>query len=216
MPSPFYVDPAPVLSQGDIVDHVPWGLIEAPTTLCRPSNRQSTSGKAFYGSVADLKKPLPWAHEPEYIHGISWEGLAIVLWHGCQIDKWKNRALEAGEDTSERSFAAIAPVIGLENFQPADKRHEVTGGQHYSYFPLPAFTVGARDIPEGYADLRHIWSVRQSLLVDRLASIADTARFSLYEHLFTFFTRFRLDVDRACPTCGASVPLMAVAEREEP
>ena len=215
MSDPFYLAPATDLSQGDIVDHVPWGLIEAPTTLCRPVDRQKSSGKAFYGSVAELKKPLPWTHDPEFIHGKSWEGLAIVLWHGCQIDKWKNRDLQSGEDSGARSFAGIAPVIAAVSLQPPELRAEVMAGRHYSFFPLRAFKIGERSVPDSYADLRHIWSVRQSALTDRLTSIGETARLSLYEHLFTFFTRLRLDVDRVCPSCGASVPLAAVLEPEE-
>src|ERR1700730_588717 len=102
MADPFYVDPSPALNQGDIVDHVPWGLIEAPTTLCRPDKRAKTSGKAFYGSVAELKRPTPWALDPEWVHGISWDGLAMVLWHGCQLDKWKNRDEEMGDDKNRQ------------------------------------------------------------------------------------------------------------------
>lgn len=122
MSDPFYVTPGPDLSQGDIVDHVPWGLIDAPTTLCRPDDRKKSSGKAFYGSVAEIKRPrpLPWTLDPEFVHGVSWEGLAIVLWHGCQIDKWKHRDLQTGKDRSDRAFAAIAPMISADSLQPPD------------------------------------------------------------------------------------------------
>ena len=137
MSDPFYLAPAPDLSQGDLVDHVPWGLIEAPTTLCRPDNRKSSSGKAFYGSVAELKKPPPWTHDPEFIHGTSWEGIGIVLWHGCQIDKWKHRDLQSGKSSSARSFAGIAPVIASESLHPPEMRTEVMAGRDNSWIDRP-------------------------------------------------------------------------------
>ena len=56
-PTTFYAALSPALSQGDIVDDIPWGLIDAPITLCRPSDRKSSSGKAVFGSVSDLKNP---------------------------------------------------------------------------------------------------------------------------------------------------------------
>jgi hypothetical protein len=210
---PFYVDYSPVLNQGDIVDHVPWGLIEAPTTLCRPSNRSKTSGKAFYGSVAELKNPAPWTCDPELVHGISWDGLAMVLWHGCQLDKWKNRDEEMDDDKNrqERAFAGIAPVLRLADYEPAKGRADIASRKHYAFFPLPPFKLGTRQIPESYVDFRHIWSVRQSILTNRLASISQQARLSLYEHLFTFFTRFRLDLNAS----GTSVTLTLVPEPGE-
>jgi hypothetical protein len=213
MADAFYLPPDPaVLNQGDIIDHVPWGLIEAPTTLCRPNNRQSVNGKAFYGSVEDLKNPPPWSLEPEFVHGVSWEGLAIVLWHGCQLDKWKNQG--ADQNRLAKAFAGVAPILPLDKIQPPEYRQEVVARKHSSFFPLPAFTVGERQIPESYVDLRHIWSVRQSALVAKMAGLSDAARLSLYEHLFTFFTRFRLDADPVCPTCGTAVPLQMAAEEE--
>lgn len=215
MSDSFYasIDPG-VLNQGDIVDHVPWGLINAPTTLCRPSNRQVSSGKAFYGSVEEPLKPAPWTHEPEFIHAVAHEGMALVLWHGCQIDKWKNRGL-AEEKIAQKAFVAIAPIIELGAFQPVEKQPDVMAGKQYALFPLPSFTAGERTIPNSYVDLRHIWSVRQSSLNSRLASLSQTALNSLYAQLFTFFTRFRLDTDPICPTCGISVPLVPAVDEGE-
>ena len=212
MAATFYIDPSDVINQGDIVDHLPWGLIEAPTMLCRPNNRTKTSGKAFFGSVSELKQPAPWAHDPEFVHGICWDGPAMVLWHGCQLDKWKNRDKERGDERNrqERAFAGIAPVLPLAAYEPATGQAGIASRKHYSFFPLPSFKVGTRQIPESYVDFRHIWSVRQSMLTDRLASISDEARFSLYEHLFTFFTRFKLNLSAS----GTSATLTPVNEPE--
>jgi hypothetical protein len=210
--APFYAELASGLSQGDLVDNVPWGLVEAPVTLCRPDNRKSATGKAFYGSAAELKRPAPWSHDPEFVHGVAWSGLVMVLWHGCQIDKSLN---QGGATRAAKAFAAIAPVIELDRFQPAERRIEVRNAQHFSYFPIPALDGSSRPVAESYVDLRHIWSVRQSILIERVTSVSDGARLSLYEHLFTFFTRLRLDVEATCPTCGTSVALHSVAEGGE-
>ena len=215
MADSFFIGLSHDLNQGDIVDHIPWGLIEAPTTLCRPNDRKQPNGKAFYGLVGDLKTPAPWAHEPEFVHASSWSGLAMVLWHGCQLDKWKNRDGNGEQiDQSVKAFTAIAPVFSLDHFQPAERRGEVSAQQHYSYFPLPPFTVDTRQVPESYVDLRHIWPVRQTILTDRLTSISDSARSSLCAHLFTFFTRCRLDINPTCPSCGTEVPLLSSAAPE--
>ena len=215
MVNSFFVGLSQELNQGDIVDHIPWGLIEAPTTLCRPNDRKQPTGKAFYGSVGDLKKPPPWTHEPEFVHASSWSGLAMVLWHGCQLDKWKNHdGNDEQTDQSVKAFTAIAPVRSLECFQPAEQRSQVAAHQHYSLFPLPPVTVGTRQVPESYVDLRHIWPVRQAILTDRLTSISDSARSSLCEHLFTFFTRYRLDINPTCPSCGTEIQLISAAAPE--
>jgi len=130
----FYAPTGSALEQGDIIDKVPWGLIEAPATLCRPDNRTASSGKAFYGAATALKRPLAWALDPEYIHGICWNGLAMVLWHGCQIDKWKNQERKNADAVA---FAAIAPIIQLDRYEPAEKRADVSAGKHYLVLPPP-------------------------------------------------------------------------------
>lgn len=209
MEASFYVAPSSVLNQGDIVDHVPWGLIEAPTTLCRPNNRTKSTGTAFYGSVTDLKDPRPWAHDPEFLHGLGWNGLAMVLWHGCQLDKWKNKDIETGDDKNRqsRAFAGVAPILSLDCYEHAEGRPDIMSRKHYAFFPLPAVKTEARQIPASYVDFRYIWSVRQSILTNRLVSLTDEPRLSLFEHLFTFFTRFRLD-----PSTSALTPVVEPGE----
>ena len=210
-PATFYAALSPALSQGDIVDDIPWGLIDAPITLCRPSDRKSPSGKAVFGSVSNLKNPAAWHHDPENIHGLARSGLAMVLWHGCQIDKWLN---QDATKAAPKAFAAVAPIITLDKFQPADRRADVLAGRHFSYFPIPSVDLCARHVPDSYVDLRYIWSVKQSILTSRVVAVTDTARLSLYEHLFTFFTRQRLDAAATCPQCGTAVTLQRVTEPE--
>jgi hypothetical protein len=220
MPDSFYRELPELLSQGDIVTDIPWGLIEAPTTLCRPVDRKKPAGKAEY-HVADAwtghhRAPGPWSHQPEIIHAIGWKGTAILLWHDCQIEKGENQ-----KRVFEKAFAAIAPILPLDKLQtelPEETekiRNGVRNGEHHSYFYLPATTFGEFNLPESYVNLRYIWSIKQAtLLPHRKFSLSFEILPSLYASMFVFFTRFRLDVDPTCPKCGTSVPLVMAAEAD--
>src|SRR5258707_909108 len=75
------------LSQGDIVRDVPFGLIDAPLTICQPPNT-AARGKGNYYPIDDLPK-----HRTiEYLHAKFKLGLGIVVWPDCQIDKPKNQS----------------------------------------------------------------------------------------------------------------------------
>ena len=211
---PFYRDPPELLSQGDIVRNVPWGLIEAPTSLCRPADRRAPNGKARYSSLdpwAISNAPAPWSQDPEFIHAVGWQGLGMIVWHDCQIEKSDNQE----RDRPQKAFAGIAPVMTLSVLQTssAEKTGEihdsVRTGSNYTYFFLPSVTVGEFTMPESFVNLRHIWPVRQSSLYDRLASLHPDVIPNLYEHMFVFFTRFRLDHHPTCPSCGTEVKLAA-------
>ncbi len=210
----FFVPLTGTLNQGDLVAKVPWGLIDTPTTICRPVDRSMAKGKANYAPVAECS--TPWQKDPEYIHGVARDGLAVVLWHGCQIDKFTNIAVTEGSGRkASRAFVAVAPLLPITKLQPESLRHTVLAGEHYSYFPVPQVTVGEVQIPESYVDLRHIWSIRQtSLTAARVVGMSEVATLSLMQHLFTFFTRLRLDIVPSCPTCGAVVPLVAAPAQD--
>lgn len=108
--------PPELLSQGDIAADIPWGLIEAPTVLCRPVDRKSPNGKARYSLVDPWtvpNSPVPWSHDPEIIHAIGWQGTAMVLWHDCQIEKADNQE----RDRPEKAFAGVAPIHRLDVLQ---------------------------------------------------------------------------------------------------
>src|SRR2546421_11565261 len=211
----FYRDrPPDLLSQGDIAADVPWGLIEAPTALCRPADRRAPNGKARYSLVEPWtvpNSPAPWSRDPEIIHAIGWSGLVMVLWHDCQIEKSDNQE----RDRADKASAAVAPLNPLTELQSvtpektAELHESVKAGDHNSYFYLPAVAAGKFSLPESVVNLRFIWSVRQSTLSNRPASIDPEMLFSLYEKLFVFFTRHRLDLDPTCPTCGSKVPLVS-------
>jgi hypothetical protein len=141
----------------------------------------------------------------------------MVLWHGCQIDKSDNQE----RTNPEKAFAAVAPIQPLDKLQSetAEKteqlRASVMAGGHSSYFFLPAVTAGEFALVDSFVNLRYIWSVRQTtLLQKRRAALHSNMLFSLYEKLFIFFTRFRLDVTPNCPSCGTAVPLTPVEEED--
>jgi hypothetical protein len=219
MPESFYRPAPDVLSQGDIVSDIPWGLVEAPTSLCRPVDAKKATGKAHY-STADAWQlpsgfPLPWSKSPEILHAIGWNGLGMILWHDCQIEKGDNQG------RPEKSFAAVAPVLALETLQgnTTDKTTELRQGvrnnEHHSYFFLPAVTAGTFTMPDSYVNLRYIWSVRRPTLTKRFVSLQPNVLPAVYEKLFVFFTRFRIDVHPVCPKCGESVPLTSAQASDD-
>lgn len=218
MPDSFYrARPPDLLSQGDIASNVPWGLIEAPTALCRPSDRKAPNGKARYSLVSPWtvpNSPAPWSHDPEIIHAVGWSGLVMVLWHDCQIEKSDNQE----RSRPDKAFAAVAPIQPLselrsDTLENTEKLHtSIKDGAHHSYFYLPGATGDAFTMAESVVNLRYIWSVRQATLADRPVSVNPDMLFSLYEKLFVFFTRYRLDLDPTCPKCGTVVPLLRAVD----
>lgn len=201
----FYLPPADRLSQGDILQELPWGLIPDPLIICRPNDRTATSGKAqFSSSGLTPKAGQPhWQPETEFIHAAARNAYGIVMWHDCQIDSWLNKGRANAE---QAAFAGVAPVLPLAGLPPT--LHDgIRKGDHRTFFFLPPFAIGDVTLPESIVDVRYIWSIKQSLLTPRLASISDTARLSLYGHLFTFLTRKRLSIERKCVHCGSPMSL---------
>ena len=207
----FYRPPPELLSQGDIVEHVPWGLIEAPITLCRPDN-DPLQGKSRHSRVDswDMKgQPAPWSRTPERIHAIGWDGRAMVLWHDCQISKGENQR----RDRPEKEFAGVAPILPFAGLQAKTAedlevlKQGIRDGDNHSYFFLPAFDGGSFTMPDSYVNFRYIWSVRQLALAQRALSMDAEQLPALYGKLFGFLTRRRIDIDPRCPSCDAVVPL---------
>lgn len=184
------------LSQGDIVAGIPWGLIDAPVTVCRPDDRSKPEGKARYAPATDLKPPFKGI---ELVLAKAQLGLGMVLWHDCQIDKFENQ-----QKPPDKWFAAVAPVIALQQTD-ALAAQAVKEGRRRAFFYLPAFpAIGLAQ--ESYVDLRHIWPMKQSLLSDRKGTLAPTARTDLYSHLFSFLTQRQLGPDVTCTHCGKLTP----------
>lgn len=209
----FYRPPPELLSQGDIVEGVPWGLIEAPITLCRPDNNP-LQGKSRHSTLDPWHMPgapKAWARagNAERIHAAGWNGRAMVLWHDCQISKAENQ----DRKKPEKEFAGVAPILPFSLLQARTSEDleilqtGIRNGENHSYFFLPAVDTGSFFLPESYVNFRYVWSIRQSALTQRPVSLEVDQLMALYGSLFTFLTRFRLDVDPKCPSCNSSVPL---------
>ena len=167
------------------------------------------SGRPDHATVTEASK-MPTAfkkHPIQTIHARGQLGLAMVLWHGCEIDKFK----EQGRP-EERWYAAVAPVLPLDKHEMAF-RNGVAAGERAPYFFVPA--NDPLGIPVSYVDLRNIWSVKQSLLVDRIATLSDPGLHSLYSHLFGFLTAMTLASSTACPHCSKPVSLADLVVRPE-
>ncbi len=76
------------LSQGDIVDGIPWGAIEHPVMICRPSDASMNHGPARYGTLADVDRAFRKRGGKEYVHARAGCSRGIVLWHSCEIDRY--------------------------------------------------------------------------------------------------------------------------------
>jgi len=128
----------------------------------------------------------------------------LVLWHGCQIDKFEKHGKKP-----ESWFAGVVPLLDInQRLQPQD-RVNGESGQHRSFFDLPGDDAAQNFFPDSFADFRHIWSMKQSLLHNRVLTLADHVRLSLYDQLFTFFTRLRVMPTAKCPHCSKDVPSSA-------
>ena len=214
MVSSAYDTPGEKLSQGDIVMNIPWGLVEAPLRICRPHQGDQVvrASKTPFGPPDDFADAFARAksNNKEIIHAYGERGAGLVLWHSCQIDKFEEQRRKP-----ESWFAGIAPILDIDKRLHPQDRAAVQNGEHRSYFYLPAVTFGGEALPDSFADLRHIWPVKQSLLADRLATLSVDMRLTLYDQLFTFFTRLRLKAEAPCPKCGSSVPVSSFAEEVE-
>ena len=82
-----FVPVGDVLCQGDIVDSVPYGLVESPLTICRPLDAASPTGRSNYGPIATAKRPPAFNKDrSELVHARAWAGRGIVLWHGEPVN----------------------------------------------------------------------------------------------------------------------------------
>lgn len=202
VPEDFYGPLQDRLSQGDLVKAVPWGLIDVPVLVCRPSDATQLSGKANYAPVkAEGYQGL------KSIHAAASIGPAMVLWHDCQIDKFANQG-----KPEEKWFAAVAPILPLARV--GDMTEAVRSGQRRAFFFLPAYPAIGLD-QDSYVDLRHIWSIKQGALSGRFGTLSPVAREGLYAHLFTFLTSRRLKDAVKCPACQSLIPMAELAEKTD-
>lgn len=102
--------------------------------------------------------------------------LALLLSHGCEIDKNKGRML-------------VAPIALLLTVEPAHQ-FEIMGNRRWAQMPLP----GVPDIGDCFADFRSATSVDAASVraEDRVAMMTDDARHHLMARLVGFLTRLAL------------------------
>lgn len=198
----FYVPLESRLSQGDIVQGIPWGLISGPTTICRT---QGGPHQAAIHKATELASAFKKGSE--LILAKAELSLAMVLWPDCQLDKFMLQGRP-----EERWFAGVAPILPMEPRLPVTVRQSVREQRRRMYFYVPPNE--ALGIPESFVDFRHIWSVKQSTLTPRVAAISLAARSALFQQLFVFLTYLKLKDSVDCPNCGAGFPLLAAFEAD--
>lgn len=205
--APGFTGPGHEINQGDIIVDVPWGLVEHPLTICRPlpPARNGANARAAEKGAT----PKPFANGPEAIHAIGGTNAAVVLWHGCEIDKFLRKR------KPRSAFVGIAPLFTYQERVPnPEHQAAIRELRKLDLFPVPAFNSGGLEVSEGYVDLRYIWSVRQQHVAEqsrRVATMSDTLRSAFFYHLFTFFTRSQFRESVTCPHCASSIALDALA-----
>ena len=188
----WYAPLGPELSQGDIIDVAPTGLIDAPLTICQPPNRDPAGKSRYYPY-----EQLPQRRNVEFIHATGGVGRGLVIWPDCQIDKPKNLGRPERE-----WFVGIAAVHPMERLH-RDVHDKVRQLNRAQFFPLPAKPP---EVPtESYVDLRYIWPVRYSLLSQRIIATSEEARNALAFQTFWFITEVRVRPHVRCPHCDGQV-----------
>jgi hypothetical protein len=193
--STFYLEPGSRLSQGDLIRDIPWGLIPGPVAICRPRDKSKSEGGAFYAPHERIRQggTAFAGGRDEVIHASGYLGMGLVLWEDCEIDKFEKK-----QQPPEKWFVAIAPVLPSSNFPP-EIWEGIKAGERTQFFHLAA--LDSKGLSESYADLRYIWSVKQSILKNRVVTLSDTVRRALYDHLFWFLTSRRLRDTVLCTHC---------------
>ena len=199
-----YQLPGDKLDQGDIFFDVPWGLVQSPPVICRcPHGINVETGTGHFAPRDKVRQAFARGDGREIVHAVAFSGPVLVLWHGCQIDKFK----EHGK--GDKAFVAVVPILPLTRLNEVD-REPTRLRENMARFYLPPFESAEGSLPESYADLRHIWPIRQASLMKRLATLTTTTRADLVAHLFTFLTRLSIPGDIICPSCGATIDADAI------
>ena len=197
-----FVPPGAHLSQGDVVDGIPWGAIDAPLTVCRPNDAKLDKGKSNYAPLSKVRNPFNSSRDKkEFVHARAGYGRGVVLWHDCEIDDYKHQGRPVA-----KAVAAVAPIFDMEvRIGREEDRLAIRNLRRSALFPIQEFESAGIQFEEGYVDLRLIWSVRQSLLIgSRVATMGAGTLAALYGHLFTFLTRKRVPERATCPACDTT------------
>jgi hypothetical protein len=166
------------LCQGDIFERVPHVILkEQPLPL-----RKATLSKKRTGYEAEelAEGTLPATPaEGALVPATCQVTRAMLLTHGCEIDK----------DKKHRLIALIRPMPKEWN---EENRKIVKEGRDYSFFYLPP---GDGKLVESYVDFRRICTVAP-IWVDsmpRLTSLTEEARQAMMLQFFRYLARVELD-----------------------
>jgi hypothetical protein len=166
------------LCQGNILERVPHVILkEQPCPL-----RKATLSKKRMGYEVDElpEGTLPTTPgEGTLVPATCQVTRAMLLTHGCEIDK----------DKKHRLVALIRPMPKEWDEEP---RKIVQEGRDFSFFYLPP---QEKQLVESYVDFRRICTVAP-LWVDsvvRLASLTEEARNAMLLQFFRFLARVELD-----------------------
>lgn len=197
----FYQEPASELRQGDLVRQVVWGVPSHDIVVCRPDDGSRPIGRCTCHLHHDARNPAAFARSSETIHARANRGIGIILWADCQLDYALNRKRE-----NSKAVAAIAPVQPLSVLDEALWPKLVAGERPAAFFlpASPELESAGLGNDGAFADLRHIWSLKQQALAARVCSLTEPARRLLTDHIFWFLTAYRAPVMLTCPGCGTA------------
>lgn len=162
------------LCQGDIFERVPQIILrEQPCPL-----RKATLSKKRVGYEMDElpEGALPTTPaEGTLVPATCQVTRAMLLTHGCEIDK----------DKKHRLIALIRP---LPKAWGEENRKIVEEGRDYSFFYLPP---GDGQLVESYVDFRRICTIAPPWVdsMSRLASLTEEARDAMLLQFFRFLAR---------------------------
>jgi hypothetical protein len=174
----FYRAVDPQLCQGDILERVPHVHVKDQP---RPLRATTLPGKKAGYQVDDVAPgELPQTPSEGVLVAASCQVTrAMLLSHGCEIDK----------DKKHRLIVLIRPVPAN---MPEQDRTVIREARNYSYFYLPA---GEGPLTESYVDFRRIGTVAPQWVdsATRLASLTEVARQAMLLQFFRFLSRVELD-----------------------
>jgi hypothetical protein len=154
------------LSQGDLLDSLPFPYFRAPLTHLK---------KIQVKKHGDVWQPAskPSLHQQDqtyYALGGCATSLGLIISHGCAIDKGDDRVL-------------AAPVLPMTSLKP-EMQDTVRRQAHRAFMPL----LGIPSRQDSYCDLRRITPVSRELIPEskRLMSMTEAGRERLHAHLVSF------------------------------
>lgn len=160
----------PELNQGDLIASLPQGRLVHPVVHLQPA----TMAKQKPG-FAIVAEPKPKADGSSML-AKGYLQVAMVLSHGCEIDKARGRIL----------VATVAPMAAVH----PEHQRQIYALESWAHFPLQ----GVPGIGDCYADLRAMSTLEAAAVqVDRrVVSMSADAQALLQAQLVGFFTRLKL------------------------